>query len=343
MDIKPASAKSFIAKPDPAVQVFVFYGSDEGLIREWSERLARQVVEDPQDPFRLADLDGAAVNSDPSVLYDEAAAMSFGGGQRVVRVRRLSGRMADAVVDFIKTPTGDARVLMEAAGANKTNALVKAAIGSQSAAAVPCYHDESRSLRDLVSEALSANGMSPGPGVVDYICDHAGSDRALTRREIEKLALFVGAEPDGEKKAVTIESVQEVVGDTALLTIDSLVDAVFDGRLPDVERSLHRVRREGIAGGTVLRAAATHTTRILRFQSHMNAGLDKNAANRKLRPPVHFTRLDSLTRHARLRTSLLNAILDRIAEGERLSRTTGMPETTVCARVLSGIASAVKK
>jgi len=343
VEIKPARAKGFVTTPDADLNVFLLFGPDEGLIREWSDQLQKQIVEDPQDPFRLADLDGAAVSSNPSLLYDEAGAMAFGGGDRVVKVRRLAGRIADSVLDFLKEPVGEARVILEAPGASKQNAIVKAAIKSKHAAAIPCYHDENRSLRDLVIDALKTVGLKPGPGVVEHIETHAGSDRALTRREVEKLALFMGASGADMPVAVDLEQAQAAVGDTALLTIDSLIDAVFDGRQHDVERTLARVRLESTASGSILRAMSNHAARLLRFQAALRNGMDAKQANRQLRPPIHFARLERVSRQAQLAPGLVSAAMTRLAEAEALTRQTGMPDDTICDRALFGIAAAARR
>ena len=355
MEIKSAGAKGFVAKPPPEVRVFLLFGPDDGLIRERGDILVKQVVPDAADPFRLADLDGDAVNADAALLYDEATALAFGGGQRAVRVRRLTGRIADAVIDFVREPVGEARVVLEAPGTARKSAIVAAAIGSAAAAAVPCYRDESRTLRDLVSETAKKAGLRPGPGVVDYIADRAGSDRALTRREIEKLALFVGAvpeegpnanpnaDPNTGPKPIDLAQTQAVIGDTALLTLDSLVDAAFEGRMADIERMLLRVRQEGVASGSILRAMAGHAARLARYRGLVRSGLDPASAARRLKPPVHFTRQRSLERQSRMAPHVLSAIMDRLAEAERLTRRTEVPDTTVCDRALSGIAAAVRR
>ena len=343
MEVKPAAARKFIAKPLPDIRVFLLFGPDDGLIREWSDALERQIVADPRDPFRLADLDGAAVNADPALLYDEAGALAFGGGQRVVKVRRLIGRIADAVIDMVREPVGDARIILETPGANKKSAVVAAAIGSAAAAAVPCYHDEDRTLRDLVAEILTEAGLRPGPGVVDYVTDQAGGDRALTRREIEKLALFIGAAPGEAPRPVDLAQAQAVIGDTALLTLDSLVDAAFDGRIADVERILNRVRQEGIASGTILRAMANHAARLMRFRGLVQGGLDPVAAGRRLKPPVHFARQRGMVRQARMAPNTLFAIMNRLNEAERTIRRTEIPGDAVCDRALSAIAAAVRR
>ena len=343
MEVKPAGVKGFIANPPPEIRVFLLFGPDEGLVRERADAFERQVVSDPKDPFRLADLDGAAVNADAAQLYDEATALAFGGGQRVVRVRRLTGRIAEAVIDMVRNPVGEARIVLEAPGANKGSAIVTAAIGSAAAAAVPCYHDESRTLRDLVAEAMAKAGLQPGPGVVDFVAHRAGGDRALTRREIEKLALFVGAGSGQALKPVDLAQAEAVVGDTALLTLDSLVDAVFEGRTDDIERTLLRVRQEGVASGTILRAMAGHAARLMRYRGLVQGGLDPASAARRVRPPVHFSRRRNIERQARMSAKTLSAIMGRLAEGERLTRRSEVPDEVVCDRALTGVAAAVRR
>ncbi len=343
MEVKPGGAKGFIARPPSDIRVFVLFGPDEGLVRERADTLERQVVPDPKDPFRLADLDGASVNADAAQLYDEATALAFGGGQRAVRVRRLAGRIADGVIDMVRNPVGEARIILEAPGANKGSAIVTAAIGCTAAAAVPCYHDESRTLRDLVAEIMAEAGLRPGPGVVDFVADRAGGDRALTRLEIEKLALFVGAGPERGQKPVDLEQAQAVVGDTALLTLDSLVDAVFEGRVADVERILQRVRHEGIASGTILRAMAAHAARLMRFRSLVQGGLDPATAAKRVKPPIHFSRRRNAERQARMSSNALSGIVSRLAEGERLTRLSAAPDESVCDRALTGVAATARR
>lgn len=367
MEIRPAGVKGFIAKPPRDIRVFLLFGPDEGLIRERGDALARQIVPDPGDPFRFADLDGDAVNADAALLYDEATALALGGGGRAVRVRRLTGRIAEAVIDMVREPAGEARIILEAPGASKKSAVVAAAIGSAAAAAVPCYHDDGRALPDLVREAMREAGLRPGPGVVEFVADRAGGDRALTRREIEKLALFVSAARDGDRVAgpdtesdtgpdtgpdagpaaearpVDLAQAQAVIGDTALLTLDSLVDATFEGRMADIERMLVRVRQEGVASGTILRAMSGHAARLMRYRTLVQTGLDPAAAARRLRPPVHFSRQRSLERQSRMPQRVLAAAMARLAEAERLTRRSELPDATVCDRALCGIAAAVRR
>lgn len=87
MKLSGGRIEAFVARPDPKVRVVLVYGPDSGLVRERVDRLTRAVVEDPADPFRVADLTPAILKEDPSRLADEAAAMALTGGRRVVRLK----------------------------------------------------------------------------------------------------------------------------------------------------------------------------------------------------------------------------------------------------------------
>lgn len=63
-------------------------------MRERAIRLAKTVVEDLKDPFRVIELGTAQLKEDAGRLRDEAAAMSFGGGRRVIRLRDIGDAQA---------------------------------------------------------------------------------------------------------------------------------------------------------------------------------------------------------------------------------------------------------
>ena len=74
MKLSAANVEGFIRAPDPAVRAMLLYGPDGGLVRERADALARQVVDDLGDPFRVAELGPAQLKADPARLADEAAA-----------------------------------------------------------------------------------------------------------------------------------------------------------------------------------------------------------------------------------------------------------------------------
>ena len=103
----------FVANPDPAAQVILIFGPDQGLVRERANRLAKTVLDDLSDPFRMTDLSDTDLKQDPARLADEAAAISMMGGRRVVRVRHAGDSLSKTVKSFLENPAGDALILLE--------------------------------------------------------------------------------------------------------------------------------------------------------------------------------------------------------------------------------------
>ena len=74
-----AQIDSFLAKPtQPVVLVF---GPDSGLVRERAQMLIKASVDDVNDPFSLARLDGDELASEPSRLVEEANTVPLFGGE----------------------------------------------------------------------------------------------------------------------------------------------------------------------------------------------------------------------------------------------------------------------
>src|SRR3546814_16334859 len=119
------TAEAFLLKPDPAVRAVLLYGPDAGLIRERAAALLAQIVADPQDPFSVSEISAAQLKDDPARLADEAAALTFGGGRRFVRVRDANDKIAPQLKDFLADSPGEAFVTVEAEDLPARSALRK--------------------------------------------------------------------------------------------------------------------------------------------------------------------------------------------------------------------------
>ena len=87
MKISAGRVAGFVANPDPGITAILVYGPNAGLVREHCNSLALCILDDPGDPFRAAELTGAAIMETPTRLADELLALSFGGDRRLVTVR----------------------------------------------------------------------------------------------------------------------------------------------------------------------------------------------------------------------------------------------------------------
>ena len=336
MKVSASQAERFVRTPDPKIRGILVYGPDAGLVRERAEALARSVVEDPRDPFRVADLTARQLEADPARLADEAAALALTGGRRVVRVGEAGDAVSGLMKSFLANPAGDALVVVQAGELPARSSLRKVFESAELGAAVACYRDDQRSLSAVITAMLADQGLTTTPEAMAYLSANLGGDRQLTRREMEKLILYKG----GSGGAVDLDEAVACVGDSAALTLDDLALAVAGGDLAGLERTLLRSLEAGSSPVAVLRAVARHFQRLHIAAGSIATGLSPGDAVRRLRPPVFWKMADRFTAQCSAWPSRpLARALDRLLQAEAACKETGAPAEVIAARALLEIAA----
>src|SRR5262245_65769906 len=95
--IKAADVDRFIANPNRAQPVVLVFGPDIGLVRERVDALVRASVDDPNDPFALARIEGDELAANPSRLVEEAHTVPLFGGRGAVIVKATGRHVGDGV------------------------------------------------------------------------------------------------------------------------------------------------------------------------------------------------------------------------------------------------------
>ncbi|HEX9465206.1 MAG TPA: DNA polymerase III subunit delta [Alphaproteobacteria bacterium] len=337
MKLDSRSTARFLKSPDAAVRAVLLFGPDAGLVKERAEALARTVVEDLADPFRVADLSGDTISGDPARLADEAAAIAMTGGRRVVRVRDAGNDTFEAFESFLDHPMGDALIVVEGGELDGRSALRKLFEKAGNAAAIPCYRDEGADLAGVVRETLQRAKVKVDDDALAWLVDRLGGDRLVTRGEIEKLALYVGA-----GNTATLEDARALVGDSAEIGFDDLVNATAAGDVAEMERARARLDGEGIPAIAQLRAAQRHFTRLHLCSGMIAAGRDEKGAMMALRPPVFWKEETAFRAQLKRWTAArLAAALRRLLDAEIQCKSPGAPSDLIAARCLMALATGV--
>jgi DNA polymerase III subunit delta len=337
MKITGRSVDSFLRSVDAKVIAILLYGPDLGLVRERAERLTVAIAGDTADPFRVSEVRPQQLRDEPGLLADEAAALTFGGGRRVVRLRDASDTATSAVENLLALPAAAGVAIVEAGDLAPRSSLRRLFEGADNAAALPCYRDEPEDVGRLVVGELRQQGLTIADAALAYLVASLGSDRGVSRREIEKLISYMG-DAKGERR-IELADVVACVGDSAALSLDDLVFAVADGDAAAVERSVTRTLQEGTNPVAILRAVARHFLRL-----HLLAAApDRDRAVAGLRPPVFFKHVPRLKEQVRgWSAAQLRRALDRLVDAELDCKRTGIPADTVCRRALLDVALLVR-
>ena len=339
MKIPPRQIESFLKNSDPGLRAALFFGSDEGLVRERASRMAASSVDDVTDAFCVADLTGPEIIKDPARLADEANAISLTGGARLVRLRSATDGIAEALRFVLDGPACEALIVIEAGPLAPRSALRKLIEGSERAGAVGCYPDEAGDVAGVVRDTLRAHGLTPSNDALSYLAGNLGSDRRVTRSEIEKLALYAAGQ-----ESVSLEDAQAVVADSAGLGLDDVALASAEGDHAGLDRGLSKLLLEGVSPVAVLRAAARHLQRLHQAAGLTAGGKRPQEAMAALRPPVFFKQIGRFQAQLRWWTQTdLGLALEYLIEAEVKCKSTGAPSEAICSRALMTIANAANR
>jgi DNA polymerase-3 subunit delta len=344
MKIAPRDANRFIKSPGEETIAVLVYGPDSGLVRERAEALTRAVAGTLDDPFRVVTLGPAELREDPARLADEAQALAFGGGRRVVRLSSATAGHADTLALLLKTFGADkgpspALIVAEAGELRPADKLRKLFENDPRGAAVACYLDDGRNLEQVIAETLGRYKMRASPDALVWLARHLGADRRLTRNELDKLALYCAGQ-----KEVSLEDCTAVIGDGAGTDLEDAVFAAASGEFAALDTALARAFREGTSPITVIRAAMRHLQRLHQVTGLIAEGTAFDAATKSLKPPVFFKVADRFRSQARAWPEAhVRAALQILSEAELRCKTTGMPDQLICTRALMQIAQAGRR
>jgi DNA polymerase-3 subunit delta len=204
---------------------------------------------------------------------------------------------------------------------------------SPQAAALPCYADEGQDIDALIGEVLGSRKLRITADARDLLAGRLGADRALSRGEIEKLALYAQG-----KAEVDEDDVEAIVGDASALDLDKAVIAAASGNAGAALAACDRVIAAGESAQGLIAATQRYFMRLHRARAEIEAGRSLDEVLRGVRPPMPFKQKSAFSaqlRHwdlARLNRAV--AGIGRAAKAARLSPL----EEALASRLLADLA-----
>ena len=335
--IKAADVDAFLARPDPARPIVLVFGPDAGLVSERVNAIVKASVDDPNDPFALARLDGEDLAAEPSRLVEEAQTIPLFGGRRAVWVKAGSRNIAPAVEALIAGPKSECRVVIEAGDLRRNAPLRTLCERAKNAAALPCYADSERDRARLIDDEMRAAGLTLAPDARALLIPLLGGDRQASRNELRKLALYARGQSE-----VGVDAVTAVVSDASALALDDIVDAAFAGRPAELEAQLAKARTAGTPAGSMLFAAQRQVAQLHKWRIAIEDGSPFSLD--AVQPPLHFRRKTLVEAALKLwSVARLGAVMAELADATLESRRNASLADTIAERALLAIAANARR
>ncbi len=336
--VKAHQAQNFLKPPGPRQSAILFYGTDAGLVAERARALATLIAQREEPPGEIIRLDDADLDSDPDRLAVELQTLPMFGSSKIVRATTGRRIGTAAIKPLLEEDTLASTLIIEAGNLRPNDSLRSLFEKSNKAAAVACYPDEAHDLESLITQTLKSYGLTIDPEARELLLARIGADRALSRGEIEKLALFAKG-----KAQVDAGDIDAIVGDASELAIDKVVSAAASGDSARAVSEFARALASGQDAQVILLALQRYIQRLHRIRCELDAGRSFDEVLRQSRPPIHFKQKDAIARQTRAWSSQrLAEAIHRAGRAAKSARLSGALHEAITEQLLLDLATTAR-
>jgi DNA polymerase-3 subunit delta len=223
--------------------IHLLWGDDEAARSRAVEALLAERTDPAWQSINLARLDGNDA-AQASQALEEARTPPFGGGDRVVVLQRspfcnqCPAELAEQLEAALPLVPANCHLVLVSSGkpdarlrtTKALQKLVKAGDAREQSFQLPAVWDGAGQI-ELVQRTARELGLQLEPAAAEALSDAIGSDSARLASELEKLALYVGAQPGTKtpQPPITAAAVEALVGSHATNALQ-VGDALLAGQ-----------------------------------------------------------------------------------------------------------------
>ena len=332
--------ENYFKKNDPSVKAFLLYGTNDGLISEYTKKLILTITPNTNDPFSVVHLNWDETKNDIGRLSSEYNSRSLMGDRRVIVLRDADNELTKPLNEILSSSSSDTLLIIcGTPNLKKNSSLVNLATDSSLIGVVACYEDRDENISSSVKSFIIEQGITCSNEAFSLLCSRLSNDRKSNLNELEKLITYVGS-----KKHIDTDDVKAVVFDQAASGIDDLSFYVFSGIKNKALKHLKNLLNEEIEEVTIIRGLSRHANKLLEGKVLIEAGETPSNAIKKILPRNLFYRYEmGANQLSHWNSSRLFDVLELLYKAEKDCKTTNMPtKETLTYTVLTLLSAASK-
>lgn len=339
MNFKQTDIARYLKSPDKAIKCVVIFGTNEGMIADYTRQFAQTVCPDLNDAFQVVSLNMEVVEKDVGILYGEYNARSLMGGRRVIIIREVNNNLTQHLKALLKDSVSDTLIVVSSSTLNTKSSLVTLAKESSAFALVSCYDDREESIYSFVKEYFFGKGITVNPQAMQLLCSRLSGDRKASIGELEKLITYLGT-----RRNVELADISFVISDVSDSSYEDMCYFAAGGNTLKAVEACGELLYRGEEPASLIRSLSYHFLKLLDCAILLEKGKSAEVVAASLRPPLMFFRKNDFVMQLRLwKSKSLLDVLDLLYRSERDCKTTNFPAEEILEHTLMQIAGAAKK
>ncbi len=289
--IKAALINRLLSHPEN-YDAYLIFGQDQGLVTERGAKLAQSLASKTNGPTEQIKILNDDLSTSPERLALDLKTISMFGERKILRLSAGKDLSLPGLESLLKEAPFEADLIIEAGDLKKTAKLRKIFENNKNTASIACYTDTTSALNELISEVFKKNNLTIDRATQNHLVSKLGADRALSRNEVEKLALYVQC-PQQDQQEVSIADIDTILGDMSQITIEEIISATLLGAPQIALNQLRRALETGINSTPIFLSLMRQLHQLHKGALSVAGGQTIHAVAQAQRPPLYFERRDN--------------------------------------------------
>ncbi len=326
--IKPAEIDRLIKSP-ARYDAYLIYGPDQGLVNERAIQLSKTLAAKAEKKNGAAEQiqilnDDLATN--PERLALDLKTISMFGERKILRVAAGPSLSIPALETLLKETPFESDLIIEAGDLKKTAKLRKIFESGKTTAAIPCYTDTTAALRSLIAEVLSSASLSIDRETEQHLLSKLGADRALSRKELEKIALYASG-----KQTVSIADIDNILTDMSEIAMDQIIAQTLLGNPGPAISQLKRAISTGLNPAPIFLNLLRQLEQLHKGALAVSHGQTIATVAKSQRPPLFFERRDNFIKQLNIwQEDHLSHAINKVQDVMGRARRRNNPTLEIC-------------
>jgi len=296
MKIQNFKIDQFCSSLNPISPAILLYGQDYGLISERSSLIIDTFFNNADakhNSLNIIDFSNNILLSDPQFLEIEVSSISLLNNKKIIRIKDASDALYKMLESYFLYSHPDCLLILLSDSLSPRSKIRKLFESHNKAIILPCYSDDKKSILNLIKSALMKEDIIIDDQGLQLFANYLGSDRLITKAEIEKAILYAGKD-----KKLCSNDIASFISDQASLGIDELYDFCLSGGLCEAYRVLNRIQKEGVPAIQIIRSfiRQMHILYNIICALSLSPNIDNILDN--VKPPIYFKRKNNIKSHA---------------------------------------------